>query len=210
MSKHLYQHLETLWRYMQLDHDLQSADVIIAMGSNDLRVAEHAVTLFKQGLAPLIVFSGGYGRLTRGVYDTPEAERFATVAKDSGVAEENILLEGTSQNSGENIQFSARLLAEHNIHPKRVILVHKPYKERRAYATFMKQWPEAVESLQVTSCATDLFEYLTEEMTLDLVIEQLLGDFERIENYPAQGFQISQPVPVEVHEAYEALKTIFS
>ncbi|MBF9000751.1 MULTISPECIES: YdcF family protein [Vibrio] len=209
MSKHLYQHLETLWRYMQLDHQLQPADVIITMGSNDTRVAEHASNLYLQGLAPLIVFSGQHGRLTRGVFDTPEAERFAEVAIDAGVPQESILLEKRAQNSGENVRFSYELLSEHGIAPKRVILVHKPYKERRAYATFMKQWPTAVDSLQVTSCTNDFFEYLTEDMTLDLVIEQLLGDYERIVNYPDKGFQISQPIPEEVAQAYQALIKIF-
>lgn len=54
----LYQHIETLWDYMQLKQDLKPADCLFVMCSNDVRVAEHAAALYHQKLAPLIVFSG--------------------------------------------------------------------------------------------------------------------------------------------------------
>jgi len=208
MSKRIYQHLETLWQYMQMDHQLAKADVIIVLGSNDSRVAEVAASLYHQGLAPLLVFSGGHGRFTKGLYERSEAVTFATVAKDCGVPEENILLESRSTNSGENVQFTYELLKKHGISPKRIILVQKPYMERRAYATFMKQWPEPLESLQVTSQANSFFDYLTEDLTLDFVIEALIGDFERVKDYPLQGFQIEQDIPEEVMQAYLALKPL--
>lgn len=55
----LYRHIETLWDYMQLKHELKPADCLFVMCSNDVRVAEHAAKLYHQKLAPLIVFSGG-------------------------------------------------------------------------------------------------------------------------------------------------------
>ncbi len=208
MSKRLYQHLETLWQYMQMGHNLAPADVIIVLGSNDTRVAEVAASLYHKDLAPLVVFSGGRGRFTDESFEHSEAVTFARVAKDSGLPSDAMLLEPRSTNSGENVLFTHQLLKSKGICPKRIILVQKPYMERRAYATFIKQWPEELESLQVTSQANSIFDYLTEELTLDFVIGAMVGDFERIQTYPERGFQIEQDIPEEVLSAYQALKQL--
>ncbi len=208
MSKRIYQHLETLWQYMQMGHDLKPADAIFVFCSNDTRVAEVATRLYHQGLAPLVVFSGGRGRFTDELFEHSEAVTFARVAKDCGLPSDAMLLEPRSTNSGENVLFTHQLLCTKGISPKRIILVQKPYMERRAYATLMKQWPDEIESLQVTSQANSIFDYLTEELTLDFVIDAMIGDFERIQNYPQLGFQIEQEIPEEVLEAYQVLKPL--
>jgi hypothetical protein len=81
--------------------------------------------------------------------------------------------------------------------------------ERRAFATFTKQWPATLTSLQVTSSGGDFFDYLTESLTLDVVLDALLDDFQRLLDYPAQGFQVPQSIPDEVQQAYQALKRLF-
>ncbi|EPC6134670.1 YdcF family protein [Vibrio cholerae] len=205
MSKRLYQQIETLWDYLQLHQQPDVADLILVLGSNDVRVAEHAAKLYHQGLAPYVLFSGGFGRFTQGVFNHSEAETFAAIAKDAGVPEHAILLETQSTNSGENLHFSHQLLAQQARPAKRILLVQKPYMERRAYATFMQQWPESVESVQVSSPAGSFFDYLTSELTSDFVLNAMLGDFERIRDYPALGFQITQPIPEPVMRAYQAL-----
>ncbi|EJL7016317.1 YdcF family protein [Vibrio cholerae] len=205
MSKRLYQQIETLWDYLQLHQQPDVADLILVLGSNDVRVAEHAAKLYHQGLAPYVLFSGGFGRFTQGVFNHSEAETFAAIAKDAGVPEHAILLETQSTNSGENLHFSHQLLVQQAWPAKRILLVQKPYMERRAYATFMQQWPESVESVQVSSPAGSFFDYLTSELTSDFVLNAMLGDFERIRDYPALGFQITQPIPKPVMQAYQAL-----
>ncbi|CSB72712.1 DUF218 domain [Vibrio cholerae] len=205
MSKRLYQQIETLWDYLQLHQQPDVADLILVLGSNDVRVAEHAAKLYHQGLAPYVLFSGGFGRFTQGVFNHSEAETFAAIAKDAGVPEHAILLETQSTNSGENLHFSHQLLVQQAWPAKRILLVQKPYMERRAYATFMQQWPESVESVQVSSPAGSFFDYLTSELTSDFVLNAMLGDFERIRDYPALGFQITQPIPEPVMRAYQAL-----
>lgn len=205
MSKRLYQHIETLWHYLQLHQQPEPADLILVLGSNDVRVAEHAAKLYHQGLAPTLLFSGGLGRFTQGVFRHTEAETFAALAKEAGVPEQAILLETHSTNSGENVHYSHQVLAQHTLVAKRILLVQKPYMERRAYATFMQQWPDAIEHLQVTSSAGCFFDYLTSELTSDFVLNAMLGDFERIRDYPALGFQIAQPIPEQVTQAYQAL-----
>ena len=65
---------QILWHYMHMGHEMQPSDVILVLGSNDLRVAEQGADLFLRGLAPRIVFSGNVGRLTEGVFKKSEAE----------------------------------------------------------------------------------------------------------------------------------------
>jgi hypothetical protein len=60
---------EKLWAFMRMDHDVDRddihADVIFALGSNDLRVADRAAELFLAGRGKYLVVSGGFGNLTR-------------------------------------------------------------------------------------------------------------------------------------------------
>ncbi|EJP4177326.1 YdcF family protein [Vibrio vulnificus] len=202
----LFRQIEQLWQYMQLQHHLTPADCLLVMCSNDLRVAEHAVNLYKQGYAPYILFSGGEGRFTEGLFEKSEAETFAELAKASGVPEEAILLETKSSNSGENVRFSEQLLIDKGLVFESFILVQKPFMERRALATFEKQWQGAYSRLLVSSTEEDFFDYINEEMPLMLVLEALLEDFERIKHYPAKGFQTEQPLPDDVETAYQEIR----
>jgi len=194
---------QVLWDYMQMGHEMQPSDVILVLGSNDLRVAEQGADLFLRGLAPRIVFSGNVGRLTEGVFKKSEAECFAEVALARGVPAEAILIEPRSTNTGDNIAFSRELLASHGIDPQRLIVVQKPYMERRAYATFMNFWPG--KDISISSPPIAFADYHTPELPLKLIINILVGDVQRIRVYPAKGFQIPQDIPDDVWSAWEEL-----
>ncbi|HBK5918390.1 YdcF family protein [Vibrio alginolyticus] len=201
----LYRHIETLWDYMQLKHELKPADCLFVMCSNDVRVAEHAAKLYHQKLAPLIVFSGGEGRFTDGLFEKSEAETFAEIAKMSGVPNEAILLETESTNSGENVRFTEQRLKEEGKQCSSFILVQKPFMERRAIATFEKQWQSPYTQLQVSSAALPFFEYINEDMPLMMVLEALMEDFSRVKSYPEKGFQTEQNIPQQVESSYQVL-----
>ena len=148
---HINSLAKTIWDYHLLNHKLEKADCILVLGSHDLRVAERGAQLFLDGFASLLLFSGGLGNLTKEIWDEPEADKFAKVALKMGVPDENILIENKSTNTGENIKFSYNLLKEKRIISKNIILVQKPYMEKRTYATFVKQWPEQNVKISVTS-----------------------------------------------------------
>jgi len=192
-----------LWDYMRLGHDPAPADVILVLGSNDVRVGEHGARLFLRGLAPVMVCSGNVGRLTAGTFEKSEAETFADAAVRMGVPREAILLERASANTGENIDFSRALLAARGLRPSRVILVQKPYMERRAWATFKRRWPEP--ALQVTSPPIPYDQYPTPQIPRELVIDILVGDVQRVKVYADRGFQVPQPMPDEVWAAWTEL-----
>lgn len=179
--------------------------VIIGLGSYDLRVAEYCAELCLQGYASKILFSGKSGNWTVGRWSETEAEVFAKCAIESGVPASAILLEKNASNIGENIKFSKELLFTELTHGiDEIILVTKPNTTRRAYATFMVYWSEI--SLTVSAPDIKFAELATGRTTKDL-IDELVGDTERIISYPAQGYQIIQEIPEPVMQAYVKLKS---
>jgi uncharacterized SAM-binding protein YcdF (DUF218 family) len=207
MTIHLHVLAEKIWQYHLMNHQLFQADVILVLCSHDTRVAERGAELFHEGWAPLVIFSGGLGTITKDIWTEPEANQFAKVAIRLGVPEEKILIENKSSNTGENILFTRQLLAQKDIDPQKFILVQKPYMERRSFATFRKLWPDkevAVTSPQVTFNEY-LDSYASRELSRDEVISIMIGDLQRIKLYPEKGFQIYQEIPDDVWAAYEVL-----
>jgi uncharacterized SAM-binding protein YcdF (DUF218 family) len=194
---------KTLWNYHQMNHVLAKSDCILALGSHDLRVAERVAELYHQGLAPLVIMSGGLGNFTQEIWTESEADKFAKIAIEKGVPPEAILIENKSTNTGENILFTQKLLAEKELNPQSFIVVQKPYMERRSYATFKKHWPD--KNLSVTSPQISFETYPTDEIPLERVIHIMVGDLQRIKYYPEKGFQIYQEIPPDVWQAYEKL-----
>ena len=207
MDARIRPHVEAIWRYHQLGHELAPADAILVLCSHDIRVAERGAQLFLDGFAPLLIFSGGLGGITRHIWKEREADQFARVALARGVPPAAVLIENRSTNTGENIDFTRQLLAARGLDPQTFIVVQKPYMERRSYATFRKRWPE--KPVLVTSPRVELDEYLQaythESLTVDEVISIMVGDLQRIREYPARGFQIPQDIPADVWRSYEAL-----
>lgn len=203
MKKSVEEAARLIWDYHQLQHKLKPADCLFALGSHDLRVAERAADLWLEGWAPLLLLSGGLGNFTQGMWTEKEADKFAAIALKKGVPGDAILIENQSTNTGENIQFSKKLLAENRLDPQSFIVIQKPYMERRSYATFKKNWPE--KELQVTSPSISFDEYPNDEIPLERVINIMVGDLQRIKEYPALGFQIEQEIPPAVWAAFEHL-----
>ena len=194
-----------LWDYMQMRMSLSPADAIFVLCSLDTRVADRAAELYHQGYAEWVIVSGGVGVLTKDRFDKPEAQVFADILVASGVPRDHIIIEDKSTNTGENIRFTYDLLNTfgHDFHS--FILVQKPYMERRTYATFMKKWPGGDTNIMVTSPHTGYEEYFTQDMPKELVMHIMVGDMQRIREYPKLGFQIEQAIPDGVWAAYENL-----
>lgn len=202
MNKKTRDAAQTVWHYHQLRHELTAADIVWVLGSHDLRVADRAAELWHEELAPLIVMSGGFGNFTEGVFDRTEAELLADRAVQLGVPREVILIEKRSTNTGENVAFTRDLLVSENKSVSSAIAVQKPYMERRTYATVRAQWPEI--SVQVTSPRLGFDAYCA-EIPRDRVISIMVGDLQRIIEYPKRGFMTGQHVPDDVMDAMRQL-----
>jgi uncharacterized SAM-binding protein YcdF (DUF218 family) len=118
---------------------------------------------------------------------------------------DQILTEETATNTGANITLAAKLLAERGMRPRSILLVTKPYMERRAWATFKKQWPSPQPQVTVTSPQIDYDHYFVGAYPKSQEIRIMLGDMQRIKEYPKFRYQIEQEIPPQVWAAYEHL-----
>ncbi len=196
---------QRLWDFQQMGHEPRPCSVAIGLGSHDLGVADTTVDLYERGMMPLIVFTGATSRTTRERMPRGEAEHYRERAIELGVPASAILVEPQARNTGENIRLSRALLEDRGVPVSSVLLVSKPYEERRAYATARKLWPD-VEWVSASTPMT-LAEYVDSIQDARLVIDMLVGAQQRLMVYPRQGFMIEQAIPQDVAAAYERLRT---
>ncbi|MFF9853825.1 YdcF family protein [Streptomyces litmocidini] len=194
---------QRLWDYHQMGHTPRPCSVAIGLGSHDLGVADTAVDLYRRGMAPLLVFTGATSPTTRERMPRGEAVHYQERAIELGVPASAVMVEPRARNTGENIRFSRDLLDEAGITVSSVLLISKPYEERRSYATARKLWPD-VEIVSASSPMT-LRDYVDSIEDARLVIDMLVGALQRLLVYPEQGFMISQQIPADVMASYERL-----
>ena len=111
--------------------------MIVVLCSNDLRAADHAAEVAARGLSRSgwIVFTGGIahqGDLLATGWGRPEATVFAERAIQRGLNPSVVLLEPEATNTGENFDFTARLLSGRGVPFRSALMVCKPFMERRA------------------------------------------------------------------------------
>ncbi len=198
--------LEVAWDYMRLVHPPGRADAILTLGSFDPQAAVHAAALWRRGLAPVVIMSGGIAH-RGGVLDTgwtrSEARVFADVALREGVPETALLLEDKAQNTGDNFTLGLAVAAAAGLRPRKLLVVAKPYMTRRGFATGGKLCP-GIELLMQCE-AIDVVRYFAREPDPDRTLLALVGDLHRIIVYPRLGFQVAQDVPATVIEALDCL-----
>lgn len=195
--------VETLWDYHDMHHTVRPSDIAIGLGSHDLGIATFTAELYHEGMFPRIVFTGANAPTTVERFPRGEAAHYREHAIELGVPDEAILVEPRATNTGQNVEFTRKLLADHGIEAREAILISRPYQQRRAYSTAKKLWPE----LEVI-CASrplPLDEYIASIGDVNRVVNMLVGDTQRIMVYPDQGFAIPQDMPAEVEAAYRRL-----
>ena len=188
-----------LWRYNQMDHQVERCDAAIVLGCHDLRVAEHAARLYHKGLFPVAVFSGARSPW----FPDGEAYAFGGRAIALGVPAGATVYEPDATNTGANIEKTRHALGKAGITVGSVLLVSMPYMQRRGLASCQVAWPEVkpvCSSEQITYNA--YVEAIGDEVH---VIDQLVGDTQRVIVYPHLGFATEQQVSEHVHAALDHL-----
>ncbi|MFE5160008.1 YdcF family protein [Streptomyces sp. NPDC056697] len=203
ISDQAWRDAELIWDYHQMRHELRPCSVGIGLGSHDLGVASHTVGLYRQGLFPVMVFTGSNSPTTKERFPRGEAVHYREHALELGVPKEAVLVEPKAANTGQNAVFSRQVLAEAGIVPESVLVVCKPYEERRSYATFKKVWPEV--DVVCASEPVGLAAYAEGIGDAKLVVDMLVGALQRVMVYPEPGFTILQEVPEDVVGAFRRL-----
>lgn len=86
----------------------------------------HAIDLFEQGYAPLIIFTGGRGNKQQ----MAESEVAKAYAQNQGIPSNKILIETQSRTTEQNLYFAKQLADEWGI--EAVIIVSDPLHMKRA------------------------------------------------------------------------------
>jgi uncharacterized SAM-binding protein YcdF (DUF218 family)/glycosyltransferase involved in cell wall biosynthesis len=136
-----------------------------------------AIGLYRQGMAPRLIFSSGF------VFTLREAEVMKAVAVANGIPPEAIVLEEQAANTYQNVEYTRRILNEHGW--KRILLVSSPYHMRRALLTWKKVAPE------ITVIATPALEsqFYTHERGASLEqIRGILHEYAALINYWWRGW----------------------
>lgn len=196
-----------LWDYHHLNQKIKKSKFILGFGSHDINVAKKCAKLYLDGFGEKIIFTGGFGRITKDLWNMTESEKFKQIAVNMGVCKDNIIIENKATNTGENIINTKELLKNINLSTSSFIVVDKPYRERRTYATLKKQWPEL--NFIITSPNYSYKEYCefysNGEISKNEFISIMVGDLQRIDLYSKTGFQIEQYIPDNVLDAYNKL-----
>ncbi len=210
MDAVVYENLKVIWDYMQMNMTLQKADCIIGFGNYNEDIPRRAAELYHQGLAPKVLFTGGLGRNTLGLWSGSEAERFAKIAQECGVPAHDIIIESESTNTGENIAFTQKKLQALGMPVTRILGVHHPFMERRIYAALKVYWAD-VDAI-ITSPQLDIPTYMQNTLARGLdaqaAIDVIMGDFQRITVYAQKGYQIPQEIPDEVYRAFGVMVSL--
>lgn len=112
---------DCITEFIFVETAVSPADVILVPGANHPQLMEKASELYKQGLAPYVLPSGGF----KPHVGTTEWEYLRSIAIENGIPEEAILKENKAQHTLENARFSLEVLHQENIVPRKVIVVCK-------------------------------------------------------------------------------------
>jgi uncharacterized SAM-binding protein YcdF (DUF218 family) len=192
-----------LYEFHSMDSGPVTSDFILVAGSHDLRVADRAAELWLEQAAPLIVCSGGAGKVTSHEWSRPEGVVFAERCVNLGVDPECVIAEQEASNTGENFTKTRDLLSERGLQADTGIIVSKTYMARRAWATGSQQWP--MKQWFVRPPAIDFEDYPTDDTPFERMVNLMVGDLQRLEVYATSGFQVPVEVPDALWSAYERL-----
>lgn len=117
--------------------EILPSDVILVPGGSHTKPMKLACELYKSGIAPYILPSGGYNEKVT----TTEWEFQRDIALSLGVPEQAILKEDKAKNTFDNARNSWRVLNDHNIGVSRATIVCKSFFSRRALMTYQTVFP---------------------------------------------------------------------
>ena len=188
-----------IWSYLASVKSVDIADAVVLCCSYDLRVCEHACDLIRSGRSNKLIISGNTGNWTKHIWSKTESSIFKEHAILKGVNEHQIQVESKATNFGENIRFSKKLLPN----AQRVIFVSKPNSLMRVKLTVESQWP----GIQPYFSSPEIRfpEEVSNIVGVLGVINEMVGDIERIQKYPDMGFQVHHELPETIIESWKYL-----
>jgi uncharacterized SAM-binding protein YcdF (DUF218 family) len=191
----------------------EPCDAVIGFGHFDLEIPRHCAALVRAARARYLIFTGGIGAGTADL-GMPEADAFvAELARRDPELAAHAIAENCSTNTAENIRFTQELLLEK--HPqlafgrgiRSVLLVATPCRQRRVFQTWRKLQPNIPAVNAPASHKLETLAALYDRKRED-ILEQMLGEYRRLRDYPPRGWIAEEPIPEAIHEAAKVLSTV--
>jgi uncharacterized SAM-binding protein YcdF (DUF218 family) len=129
--------LASVGHALAVEDPLEKADTIVAISGDTGARANTAIALWKQGFAPLIVFSGA----AIDPDSVSSAEIMRREALRQGVPEAATIIEPASGTTEENASEVSKLMVQRKL--RSAILVTSPYHQRRAALLFSRSFESA-------------------------------------------------------------------
>ena len=128
--------------FLDAHAETDRADLAFVFGTLLPDPAYVAADLYRRGVVPLIVLTGGANRYTGGV----EAQAHLAILTSLGIPREHIIVESESTNTRENVVFALpKIAAVTDVSRLRsVVAVVKWYHARRALMTLKRYFPSGV------------------------------------------------------------------
>lgn len=189
--------IQPIWDYLAVSDPPDVADVIFVFGSRDFAVPRRAAELYHAGHASRVLVSGRDGKMTRGVFDRPEALVFKDRLVAAGVPESVVLTESAAVNTLENVRLGMAVLHRAEGTVTRALLVAKGFVMRRCLATFHRQFDD----VQVRACpSTGGLDAALDRSGVAFAL-RLAAEIDRLDRYAAQADIRAQQIPQQVRLA---------
>ena len=165
-----------------VDNDcLTPSDAIILLEGDGFDRFRQAVSLYKQGMAPKIVFSGNIVDYDYGSY--PFSEILPLMLKE-GMPELDIIHEDKSLNTREQAVEVVRMAQEYGW--KKLILVASHEHQYRAYLTFLREVLDTKSGITLYNAPARNLNWF-EDKGWGTRFNRLQAEIDRIERYSAMG-----------------------
>lgn len=131
--------MDELFAALYVHDEPITCDALFVFGSPANGRIAHAVELYQQGVAPLLVVSGKGPHYRQD--ELSEAERMAQYAIDHGVPAAAIMIEPMSITLPDNVKRTLDLWESEDFHPQTMCIVANSYISRRATMEWYKFTP---------------------------------------------------------------------
>ena len=185
-----------------VDNDcLSPSDAIILLEGDGFDRFRKAVSLYKQGQAPKIVFSGNITDYDYGSY--PFAEVLPRML-EAGVPEEDIIHEDKSLNTREQAVEVVRMAQERGW--KKLILVASHEHQYRAYLTFLREVLDSKSGITLYNAPARNLDWFVDK-GWGTRFERLEAEILRIEKYSEMGHLANAQEVIDYQKWKEAQLT---
>ena len=208
LDKKVKEKVIELLKFLYIGDKVEYSDIILGLGSIDYKVAEKCAELYNNGFGKYIIFTGNCGKGTVGIIKNTEAENFRDIAIKNGVPSEKIFLEKDATTTFENYVYSREIIKENNLPVNSVIVVQKPYVERRSKAIAEKFLRD--KKLYITSPEFEIEKfdkyYIANKYTnIEEIVNEIVAEIDINTKAPRYNLQVYQEIPKTIIEIFEEL-----